>query len=406
MPKIDESIAIRVEHVSKNFILPHEKNSSVKSAAVNLFKTKTKEAEVQHALQDISFDIKQGEFFGIVGRNGSGKSTLLKILANIYQPTKGEVWHTGKLVPFIELGVGFNPELTGRENVYLNGALLGFTRKEVESMYDDIVRFAELEHFMDQKLKNYSSGMQVRLAFSLAVQAEADVLLIDEVLAVGDTAFQQKCLNYFYRLKKEKKTVVFISHDMDAVEQFCDRAVMIDRSKLVFEGTAHEVANRYRKLFADENSTDGEGGMKAEGRWGDGHAKYLSMNTKISKDCIDIEAELSFDATIDPKELLCGFSILGNNQRLIGTNNRIEEVDLAEYIENGKEGTLKIMWRIPNILASGDYTIEMALESPVIGKTHDWFEDAMHFSILRERNTHHTVEPNVLLEIIPTLNSV
>src|SRR6185312_8467854 len=184
--------------------------------------------ETQHALKDISFEVKKGEFFGIVGRNGSGKSTMLKILAGIYQPTKGGVQKSGKLVPFIELGVGFNPELSGRENVFLNGALLGFSRKEIAAMYDEIVAFAELEKFMDQKLKNYSSGMQVRLAFSIAIRAKSDILLIDEVLAVGDASFQQKCFDYFYKLKQDKRTVVFVSHDMGAVERFCDRAVLID----------------------------------------------------------------------------------------------------------------------------------------------------------------------------------
>src|ERR1700742_3610312 len=184
MPKSE--VAISAQHVYKNFVLPHEKVNSVKSLFTSLFRKRSKSSETQHALRDISFEIKEGEFFGIVGRNGSGKSTLLKILAGIYQPTKGSIATHGKLVPFIELGVGFNPELTGRENVYLNGALLGFSRRQIDDMYEDIVRFAELERFMDQKLKNYSSGMQVRLAFSMATRAEADILLVDEVLAVGD----------------------------------------------------------------------------------------------------------------------------------------------------------------------------------------------------------------------------
>src|SRR6201996_9309255 len=180
-----DDIAIKVNHVSKDFKLPHEKNNSIKSAAVNFYK-RNKGYEIQNALKDISFEIKKGEFFGIVGRNGSGKSTLLKMLAGIYTPTRGNIQVNGKLTPFIELGVGFNPELTGRENVFLNGALLGFNRKEMDVMYDDIVAFAEIEKFMDQKLKNYSSGMQVRLAFSIATRAQSDILLIDEVLAVGD----------------------------------------------------------------------------------------------------------------------------------------------------------------------------------------------------------------------------
>jgi len=175
-------IVLSVKDVTKDFYLPHEKQNSIKSAVVNLFKPRNKEADTQHALRGISFDIKEGEFFGILGRNGSGKSTTLKMISEIYQPTTGTVTHKGKLVPFIELGVGFNPELTGRENVYLNGALLGFSEKEIDARYDEIVAFAELENFMDQKLKNYSSGMQVRLAFAVATHAEADILVVDEVL--------------------------------------------------------------------------------------------------------------------------------------------------------------------------------------------------------------------------------
>lgn len=244
-----KDIAISVEHVSKDFRLPHEMNNSLKSIIVHPFR-KRNTVEKQHALQDINFQVKQGEFFGILGRNGSGKSTLLKILAEIYIPTKGNVEVKGKLVPFIELGVGFNPELTGRENVYLNGALLGFSKKEIDARYKDIVEFAELEDFMDQRLKNYSSGMQVRLAFSVATRADADVLLIDEVLAVGDADFQRKCFNYFRSLKDSGKTVVFVTHDMVSVKEYCDRAILIENSKMVFEGSASETADRYLKLFS------------------------------------------------------------------------------------------------------------------------------------------------------------
>jgi ABC-2 type transport system ATP-binding protein len=225
-----DDTAIKVEHVSKTFKLPHERQSSIKSALINFGKSK-RGYEKQQVLEGVSFEIKKGEFFGIVGRNGSGKSTLLKLLAGIYTPSTGSVQINGKLTPFIELGVGFNPELTGRENVFLNGALLGFNRKEMEAMYDDIVAFAELDRFMDQKLKNYSSGMQVRLAFSVAIRAETDILLIDEVLAVGDQSFQEKCYGYFSTIKNSGKTVVFVTHDMASVERFCDRAYVLDKKK-------------------------------------------------------------------------------------------------------------------------------------------------------------------------------
>ena len=187
--------AIVVKNIHKEFILPQSKNSSIKSAFVNIVKKNKK--TVQKVLDGVSFNVNQGDFFGVVGRNGSGKSTMLKMLAGVYQPTSGSIEINGKLTPFIELGVGFNPELSGRDNVFLNGALLGFTRKEMELIYDDIVSFAELEPFMDQKLKNYSSGMQVRLAFSVAIKARNDIMIFDEVLAVGDEAFQRKCIDVF-----------------------------------------------------------------------------------------------------------------------------------------------------------------------------------------------------------------
>lgn len=235
---------ITVSHVSKNFKLPHEKVTTIKSAVVN-FLRRNRSYELQHALKDVSFTVGKGDFFAIVGRNGSGKSTMLKMLAGIYSPTAGSIEVKGKLTPFIELGVGFNQDLSGRENVYLNGALLGFNRSEMDAMYKDIVAFAELDRFMDQKLRNYSSGMQVRLAFSIAIRARSDILLLDEVLAVGDAAFQQKCYDYFEELKRENKTVVFVSHDMGAVRRFCNKAVYIDKGVLTASGTAHEIADIY-----------------------------------------------------------------------------------------------------------------------------------------------------------------
>lgn len=390
---------ITVSKVTKDFVLPHEKTQSLKRAFTELMRPRKRGKDIQRTLDDVSFDVRQGEFFGIVGRNGSGKSTMLKVLAGIYRPTLGTTEVKGKLVPFIELGVGFNPELTGRENVYLNGALLGFSKAEIDKQYDEIVSFAELEQFMDQKLKNYSSGMQVRLAFSMAIRAEADILLIDEVLAVGDAAFQQKCLNYFYKLKKDKKTVVFISHDMDAIEQFCDRAIMIDRSKMVFEGTAHDVANRYRKMFSDENDAKAQDEATGEGRWGDGRASFKSFKLKKTKEIIDISLDIAYDETIDPKDLVCGFSIVGNAQRLVGTNTHIQGVNLAQYAEAGKPGRLKLTWTIPNLFSNGEYSVTLGLETPGQGQTHDWIEEALQFSILKEFMTHHIVEPEVKVTI-------
>lgn len=240
-----KNIAVKVEHVSKYFKLPTESTQSLRTALVNRFKG-IKGYKEQHVLKDINFEVEEGDFFGIVGRNGSGKSTLLKIISQIYVPEKGKVTVNGKLVSFIELGVGFNPELTGRENVYMNGAMLGFTPEEIDAMYDDIVDFAELHEFMNQKLKNYSSGMQVRLAFSVAIKAQGDVLILDEVLAVGDEAFQRKCNDYFLERKKSGKTTILVTHDMSAVKKYCNKAVLIENGLVKAYGEPFDVAGQYQ----------------------------------------------------------------------------------------------------------------------------------------------------------------
>lgn len=241
---MSSNIAVIVDNVSKSFKIPLESSNGVKQKLINFLKGR-KGYRLFSPLNGITFNVEKGDFFGIVGRNGSGKSTLLKTIAGIYNTNGGTVAINGSLVPFIELGVGFNPELTGRENIFLNGALLGFSHSETEAMYDEIVDFAELHDFMEERIKNYSSGMQVRLAFSIAIQAKGDILLLDEVLAVGDSAFQKKCFDYFEDLKRNKKTIILVTHDMGAVKRFCNKAVFIENGKIVCQGDPSEVANYY-----------------------------------------------------------------------------------------------------------------------------------------------------------------
>lgn len=248
-----DDIAIKVSNLHKTFRIPFDGGMNLKQRIVNFTRGRKGYRDFS-PLNGVDFEIKKGEFFGIVGRNGSGKSTLLKNIAGIYTPDEGYVKVNGTLVPFIELGVGFNPELTGRENVYLNGALLGFSRQEMTDMYDEIVDFAELHDFMDERLKNYSSGMQVRLAFSIAIRAQGDILLLDEVLAVGDSAFQQKCFSYFHTLRRNKKTVILVTHSMSAVQKFCDRALLLERGVVKKIGTSAEISELYDDLFIEDSN--------------------------------------------------------------------------------------------------------------------------------------------------------
>jgi ABC-2 type transport system ATP-binding protein len=250
---------IEVRDVAKTFRIPHNRVDSLRERVTHPLRGR--EYRELTALRGISFDVRRGEFFGIVGRNGSGKSTLLKIMASIYAPDRGQIRMAGRLAPFIELGVGFNPELTSRENIVLNGVLMGLTRREAARRLDSVLEFAELREFADLKLKNYSSGMMVRLAFAVMVEADADVMLIDEVLAVGDASFAQKCLQVFRERRDAGRTIVLVTHDMATVQSFCDRAMLIHDSEVQYIGEPDETALRYYRLNfggdADEVRTPG-----------------------------------------------------------------------------------------------------------------------------------------------------
>ena len=305
----DKEIAVKVDHVSKYFKLPTEATNSLRTALVNRFKG-IKGYKEQHVLKDISFEVDKGDFFGILGRNGSGKSTLLKIISEIYVPEKGTVTIDGKLVSFIELGVGFNPELTGRENVYMNGAMLGFSTAEIDAMYDDIVDFAELHDFMNQKLKNYSSGMQVRLAFSVAIKAQGDILILDEVLAVGDEAFQRKCNDYFQERKKSGKTTILVTHDMGAVKKYCNKAVLIENGLVKAIGDPFDVSDQYSfdnlESSSHPNGNEDEGIVTAEVK--DFTARLLSPK-KVTPDD-EVVIEFSFDLLDDSVNPHIAFSFV------------------------------------------------------------------------------------------------
>ncbi len=363
-------VAIKVTNVNKTFKLPHEKQGSVKGLFLNIFRL-NRTYERQKALHDVSLEIRPGEFFGIIGRNGGGKSTLLKILAGVYSPTTGNIQVNGKLTPFIELGVGFNPELTGRDNVYLNGALLGFSRAEMDEMYDDIVEFAELEKFMDQKLKNYSSGMQVRLAFSIAIRAKSDILLIDEVLAVGDVNFQKKCIEVFEDLKREKRTIIFVSHSMSYVRDFCDRVAVLSKGEVVFTGNTEEGIDIYNKLNAeDENARAEAENLGREGnikRFGNGQARisnYRLLNHE-SKETITLESGKEFavkiEITAKTKIDNCAVGVMfrkNPQENLYGINSYYERAPMRAL---GKGDKVKVSFKDNLPLNPGSYYVSLAV---------------------------------------------
>src|SRR6266511_322604 len=264
-------VAIEARGLEKSFRIPIHRVDSFKERAVHPF-TRAQYREL-HALSGVSFDVQRGEFFGVVGKNGSGKSTLLKLLASIYRADAGTIRMAGRVAPFIEHGVGFNPDLSARENVVLNGVMMGLSRQEAQGRLDAVLDFAELREFVDMKLKNYSSGMLVRLAFSLMIQSDADVLMLDEVLAVGAAGFQQKCTDVFHEIRDSPRTVILVTHDMGAVQQYCDRAMLLDHGEAVHIGDPEDAGRGYLRLNFDRPS-EGVNGAEA-GVVPDMHARLV-----------------------------------------------------------------------------------------------------------------------------------
>jgi ABC-2 type transport system ATP-binding protein len=384
---MSDDIAISVSGVSKYFE-PSKSQRSIKQSVVSFFGSDKDSQPGYWALKDVSFEIKKGEFFGIVGRNGSGKSTLLKMMAGVYTPTKGHIEVSGKLVPFIELGVGFNPELSGRDNVFLNGALLGFTRKEIAAMYDEIVEFAEIEDHMGVKLKNFSSGMQVRLAFSIAIRAKADILLIDEVLAVGDASFQRKCYEYFVNLKRDKKTVVLVTHDMGAVERFCTQAIIIQDSKAGKILTPLKAGQAYARLNAATEEESAKSVAKSKKyRWGSGKVKIdtIEITGDKKKDEATCGGTLNIEFALkakkkDEKSVL-GLAIYNQfGQNLSGPNS----------IGTVVSGSSTIRYTVKNLaLTPGRYRLLVIVFDENAVEEFDHLEEAAYFEVTSSKEQHH-----------------
>lgn len=366
---------VEISKLTKSFKIPLEASSGVKQQLINILKGR-KGYRVFTPLKDISFTINEGDFFGIVGRNGSGKSTLLKTIAGIYTPNSGNVKVHGSLVPFIELGVGFNPELTGRENIFLNGALLGFSHEEMESMYSAIVEFAELEDFMEERLKNYSSGMQVRLAFSIAIRAHADILLLDEVLAVGDEAFQKKCYSYFDKLKREKRTVILVTHDMAAVERFCTKAVFIEDGHVKMIGKPYRIAAAYSR--SNSQNYDQTTGLNGNNEGTVPFKIVLRGTDGKEKTMYDFEETMTVDLSWQQKGVKhVGVAIFRENGEYVYGPNTYQEKTNAIKDQTARY-TVKLN------LNEGRYFIKAGLMGANDTKVIAFIEEGPFFSVQRD----------------------
>jgi ABC-type polysaccharide/polyol phosphate transport system ATPase subunit len=348
---------VAARSVSKSFTVPEEKVHTLKERA--LHPRRRIGARTFRALNDVSFAVGRGEFFGIAGRNGSGKSTLLKCLAGIYQ-TDGDIWVNGRLSTLIELGVGFNMDMAAMDNVVMNGIMLGLSPREARKRFDAVIEFAELQEFKDLKLKNYSSGMQVRLAFSVAIQVDADILMIDEVLAVGDAAFQQKCYDVFNQLRDHGKTIIFVTHDMGALQRFCHRALLLERGDPVYLGEPHEVADRYLELnFGRDAETAGQG--LGAGRPGDGEARVLAgwaeneagerLTSAPQGQPVVLKARVLF--MVDTVNPVASLSVLNEEHKPVLISATDIENEFSGEFAAGEE--VEISFAFDNVMAPGRY---------------------------------------------------
>jgi len=346
--------------VSKTFRMPEQHVHTLKERALHPLRRTGHHSF--RALDDVSFDVKGGEFFGIVGRNGCGKSTLLKCLASIYS-CDGKIWRLGRVSTFIELGVGFNPDLAARDNVITNGIMMGLTPREARKRYEAVIEFAELEEFEDLKLKNYSSGMQVRLAFSVAIQVNADILLVDEILAVGDAAFQQKCFDVFARLRQEGKTLVLVTHTMSEMTRFCDRALLLERGSTVMLGEPPDVADRYLQInFEREIATPPQSRTPATLEGGD-DAQVLEIWLEGSDGArravvpqggrITVRALVQFAVDIDDPG--ASMYVLDEGRKSIVVGTTMLQIENSGRFHAGDK--VVFSFSFDNVLAPGRYTL-------------------------------------------------
>mgnify|MGYP005787245051 CR=1 FL=1 len=413
---METRIAIEVNHISKSFRVYYDKGHTIKDQVVS---SKRRKYENREVLKDISFSVKRGEAIGLIGHNGCGKSTTLKLLTKIMYPDKGTITMRGRVSSLIELGAGFHPDMSGRENIYINASIFGLTKKEIDRRLADIIAFSELEEFIDNPVRTYSSGMYMRLAFSVAINVDADILLIDEILAVGDVNFQAKCFNRLREIKAQGTTIVIVSHSLGQIEQICDRSIWIDGGVIRAEGKPRDVHPEYldfmgekreesiqkenerlkKKLEqeeSDHNTSEREANndseIKAEEkkRWGNGFARikniYLLNDEEkpqtVFKTGDNIKIVIEYDVTKSIDNAVFGIGIFrGDGIQCYGTNTRI---DMHHKFSLCRKGVAVIQLDHVNLIA-GEYMLDVAIEKD-LGVPVDYFRDAIRFSIYSEIN--------------------
>jgi ABC-type polysaccharide/polyol phosphate transport system ATPase subunit len=396
----DAPVAIEVRDLKKAFRIPTQRVDSLKERV--LHPLAQREYRELRALDGVSFEIHRGEFFGIVGRNGSGKSTLLKLLASIYRADSGTIRMAGRLAPFIELGVGFNPELTARENIVLNGVMMGLSPREIRRRIEAIIEFAELEEFADLKLKNYSSGMLVRLAFSVMMEADADVLLIDEVLAVGDAAFQQKCSDAFREMKAQGKTIILVTHEMATVEAYCHRAMLISEGQIQSIGDPAEVGQDYLRL-----NFEGDGEETAEEVLHEQSADVRIVNIALQDEGgaeistieygKEIHLHLELEALRDLAGLDVGFMV-SNADRIDVLNFGIPVGERERAREVSAHQRVTVEARVENHLAAGRYFVHCGINRAFGGGIALYAQDALDFLVFGGPETKGVFVPELEIE--------
>jgi ABC-type polysaccharide/polyol phosphate transport system ATPase subunit len=385
------SSVVEVSHLRKRFRLPLDKSSTLKYRVTH-WRSSSRYRDLI-ALRDVSFEIPEGQFLGIAGPNGCGKSTLLKILCRIYKADSGYARVNGEFSAFLELGVGFNPELTARENIFLGGAMLGLTRAQLRDKVDEVFAFAELEDFAEQKLKNFSSGMQVRLAFSVAILAQTDLLVMDEVLAVGDASFQEKCFDTFSRYKREGKTIVLVSHDLSSLEEYCDRVLLLNHGEVIADGPATEVTAAYHRMIA-EHALAAERDLPARLERGDPDHLGARAVELVSVSLVDATGRSvrRFDTgsamTIDIRllvhrdvgDFVCGIAILrADGLLLAGTNTFLDHVTVSSPPAGEM---VSVRYTVDSLLLlAGGYLVQVAAHNVTGSDTYDSADPAASFHV-------------------------